>query len=307
MKRFTGRYFNSLGRRFGLPTALVRRGIKSARRMIHPLDCLQRRSLAGPIADGVPRQTGYRFYEAGRFASAEAALAECRAAYEAVEPWAEEQVGQHTYIRFFCRDGRAEPIAGTEELEECDFTSAPSVMRLALDPEVLALASAYLGEVPVLANVQLYASLPNDTGVGPQLYHWDKGDDAQMKFLFLVGDCGDDGGPFTFLPADSSAKVKRSLGAKSWGRMSDEEVFSVVERSSQVRFTGKFGDCLAIDSSACLHFGSRSPSRPRLLLELQYMARQMILEPAFAFSRVRHTVDREVLTPEQRLAGALIL
>ena len=52
--------------------------------------------------------------------------------------------------------------------------------------------------------------------------------------------------------------------------MSDEEVFNIVDPSEVITFTYPRGSVLFIESSGCLHYGSRNSVEPRFQLMLGY-------------------------------------
>jgi hypothetical protein len=49
-------------------------------------------------------------------------------------------------------------------------------------------------------------------------------------------------------------------------RVTDEQMYEVIDPSEAITFTGKKGDVLFIDSSACFHYGSRRSVKPRFQL-----------------------------------------
>ena len=53
-------------------------------------------------------------------------------------------------------------------------------------------------------------------------------------------------------------------------RLSDNEVFKNIKKNETIKFVGKKGSGLAIDTCGCLHYGSRENKTPRKLLMIQY-------------------------------------
>ena len=111
-----------------------------------------------------------------------------------------------------------------------------------------------------------------------QLFHVDPEGLTQVKFFINVFDVGDDEGPFTFIPADDTARIIRDVnvlrqqqGLAHQGRYLDEEITAVGASSAIVRVTGSGGSGVAVDTSRCLHMGSRvRPGSFRLCLYIQY-------------------------------------
>jgi hypothetical protein len=161
-----------------------------------------------------------------------------------------------------------------------DFEKYPAILDFILSSEVLAVAAQHLRTVPVLSKtlpagvrfMESNAALDPDSA-GPfresQLYHLDIHDTPLVYVLLLVDDVTDESGPWTFLPASVSVRAKAALRYQQPGteyRVTDEQMYSVIDSREAISFTGKKGSVLFIDSSACFHYGSRRSIRPRFQL-----------------------------------------
>lgn len=149
--------------------------------------------------------------------------------------------------------------------------------RLALHPDVVATAALHLGMVPLLAGVTVLRS-PYVEGppVGSQLFHSDWEDVSQMKLFVHCSDVTACDGPLTALRAAASSRVKEALHYRYGGsgfRRRDDEVLALVEPDEISVFEGPVGTAVFVDTSACLHYGSRlSAGAPdRLVVQLQYL------------------------------------
>jgi hypothetical protein len=101
-----------------------------------------------------------------------------------------------------------------------------------------------------------------------------------VKYFIYVYDVGEPEGPFTFLPADTSFRVVNDVRAwrKRHGtgdvesrRYLDNEITAVNAAQDIVTVQGPAGAGVAVDTSRCLHLGSRiRPGAFRLVLYLQY-------------------------------------
>jgi hypothetical protein len=128
--------------------------------------------------------------------------------------------------------------------------------------------------------VDLVYSLPRPGGdkIDIQLFHLDPEGLRQVKFFIQIFDVGEPQGPFSFIPGDVSARVLRDIaawrrqhGAPASRRYSDEEVTAVGGDGELITVQGPAGTAIAIDTSRCLHLGSRvQPGTFRLMLYLQY-------------------------------------
>jgi hypothetical protein len=155
--------------------------------------------------------------------------------------------------------------------------SESPLARLALHPSVVATATAHLRMVPVLAGVTVLRS-PYVAGPpsGSQLFHSDWEDVSQLKLFVHCSDVTSSNGPLTALPAAASARVKEALHYRYGGRgfrRADDEVLALVEPDQLRSFEGPEGTAVFVDTSACLHYGSRvtAEAPDRLVVQLQFL------------------------------------
>ena len=161
-----------------------------------------------------------------------------------------------------------------------DLEKYPAILDFILSSQVLAIAARHLKTVPVLSKtlppgvrfMESNVALDPDWA-GPvresQLYHLDIHDTPLVYVLLLVEDVTDESGPWTFLPASTSARATAALRyrqPRKGYRVTDEQMYAVVDPKEAISFTGKRGSVLFIDSSECFHFGSRRSIRPRFQL-----------------------------------------
>jgi hypothetical protein len=161
-----------------------------------------------------------------------------------------------------------------------DLQRYPRLVDFALSDAAMGMAASYLGTIPYLNRVDLLYSLhrPGDDRISSQLFHVDPEGLTQVKFFINVFDVGDTEGPFTFIPADETARIIRDVnvlrqrqGKQHSGRYIDDEISAVGGSGGIIRVTGVTGSGVAVDTSRCLHMGSRvSPGSFRLCLYIQY-------------------------------------
>jgi hypothetical protein len=143
------------------------------------------------------------------------------------------------------------------------------LMRLALARPILDAVSRYLGSVPILSNVSVMVSLPNDSETGSQLYHLDFGDDQQIKMFVCLDEVDDEHGPFTFLPVPETNRVIEGLGYDR-GRLTIQQITEFLGPGKEIQVKGSPGTGLLVDTSRCLHYGSLRNSKTRIMLQVQY-------------------------------------
>lgn len=185
------------------------------------------------------------------------------------------------------RDGQLKVRAAKREhlrnlLGSDDLREHPELVDFALSEAALGTAARYLGTIPYLNRVDLLYSVPraDDEKVSSQLFHVDPEGLSQVKFFINVYDVAETEGPFTFIPAAETARIvrevtrlRRRAGKALSGRYLDDEVAAVGGAGAVVRVTGPRGSAVAVDTSRCLHLGSRvHPGAFRLCLYLQYCA-----------------------------------
>lgn len=165
--------------------------------------------------------------------------------------------------------------------EDCE--RFPSFLEFATSSELLSVIAEYLGCVPALSTtlpsgirfVESNAAFDDqpDRPHDSQLYHLDYYSLPNVYVLVLLEDTTIEHGPWTFLPREITQQAALVLGNWDVGRgyrFTDDEVYSVVDRSHAIEFTYPRGTVLFIESSGCLHFGSRNSVKPRFQLMLGY-------------------------------------
>ncbi|NNM29446.1 MAG: hypothetical protein HKO57_07990 [Akkermansiaceae bacterium] len=164
-----------------------------------------------------------------------------------------------------------------------DAETYPSFLDFATSSDIVSVVGHYLRTIPALSTtlppgIRLVESnaafdAEPDRPKDSQLYHIDYYSLPNLYVLVVMEDTTLEHGPWTFLPRGTSQKVRERLGY--WGpglgyRISDEAVYATVDRSEVIPFTYPRGTVLFIESSGCLHYGSRNSIKPRFQLMLGY-------------------------------------
>jgi hypothetical protein len=160
----------------------------------------------------------------------------------------------------------------------------PSLLDFVTSSEVVAAAAPAFGFVPALPGtipqgVRLMESStehdPDADGPwrGSQMYHCDYHSSPTVYVIVALRDIDPEDGPLHFIGKAASRRVIEKLGYGRRGvpyRLTDEAVYSVVDPSEVERFAVPAGTVLFIESSACFHFGSRRPAKPRFQLQYSF-------------------------------------
>lgn len=168
-------------------------------------------------------------------------------------------------------------------LESGDLAKFPSILDFALSSEVLSVVCNYLKTIPAMptsipGGVRFAeSSIAYDDKPGTykdsQLFHIDYFSKPSVYVIVLLQDTTIEHGPFCFVPASVSKKAAAALNY--WGRgrpyrLSDEEVYSVIDRRKVIPLTYPKGTVLFLDPSACFHYGSRDSVKTRYQLMYAY-------------------------------------
>lgn len=298
-----GRVILDTTKRTGLPLALGQAVSRTAKIGLSPLDYASRRLGAPAFVKraapqySIPEGLAYRRMPAGTVPGSDRVMETCKRIYAERLPEVERMGGRYG-INLLASD-RESWSRGT-----IDLRKVPELLDFALSDQLLGAATAYLGEIPVLGEMQLYVTTPMETNVGNNFYHFDKPYSRQLKFWLAIEDIDAGKGPFTFLPAPASKIVREKVRYN--GRMTDEEVYAAVPEREKVEFLGSAGDGLWVDTCRCAHFGSRTRKGNRIMLLLEYITRFYWAEPTFYFVPTLYDSARYSTDPVRRKALDLV-
>src|SRR6186713_845402 len=138
-----------------------------------------------------------------------------------------------------------------------------------------------------------------EEAISSQIYHLDPEGRRQAKLFLNLRDIGPDEGPFTFIPAEASEQIIKAVtqtrssdsedATLVMGRYLDDELARVGGLDKSISVMGKAGSAVLVDTSRCLHCGSRvKPGTYRLCLYIQYCSSR---EHGNLFDYHRHSAD----------------
>ncbi len=263
--RRTRDLYRFLFRKLYLPVALVDAIVRGIRFAANPSQgrlrqgAVRRASQVKDTESKHLRERGYLTFEASRFPGTKAAMADCRRVFAEAQAELEARGNQKKNFLVTVR-------------KDADFAVWPNVFSFASSRELIDLAAVYLERVPVLSSVSLWWSPPNDSAVQSQMFHCDREDTSVLKMFFNVEEVTAAHGPFCMLPADVSDQIKDSLDYRHLksSRVSDEDIAAHSGFDHLVTFEGPRNTGACVDTSRCLHYGSRGNSKSRLVLMLRY-------------------------------------
>lgn len=155
----------------------------------------------------------------------------------------------------------------------------PYLMKVALTDSIILPLSKYYGLLPELSHMGLFVSgfgepwTDSSTPLGTQCLHRDNWDRKHVKVFVHLTDVTEDDGPLCLLPADVSTWLMKKTG-HYWNckpYRDDAEWKRYVSDKDFVKVTGPAGTVAIVDTSACLHYGSRTRAgRQRQVFVLHY-------------------------------------
>lgn len=232
--------------------------------------------------ESISRREGYRLFAPGTFVELSEIVAASREIFNRHQ--AEITDGTRFNKPYFYNILTAE-----------DLYQHPVLMNFALSAAVIEAVTGYLGQTPRLHSIGVFYSAVNDSIDGSQMYHVDGDALSQIKCFVNVWDVGADGGAFTFLPKQQCSASVRSKGLMKM--ITDEEVARLAPESKQVAVVGPSGSGVFVDTSRCLHQGSRVRTSPRLVFQFQYVSRPdaLLVQPGRAVAGGHLLVTRRLL------------
>lgn len=187
-----------------------------------------------------------------------------------------------------------------DELIEGRMHAKSIYTRFALQRPILATIATATGSLPQLDYVLLTQSLTTGPSLSQsQLWHRDHDDVRTIKvFVYLTNVTSEGDGPFTMLPAAASDRIGRSLKS----HRTDQEIDPLIKRSEIRKVFAPALTCFAVETSRCLHMGSRvGEGHSRLLYTATFTTFPGILAKkgnAFVLSGEESELERAVLAPE---------
>ena len=266
-----------LWKRLHLPRGVVHPALSAAKRAANPGQVRLRRALAEELAANslavgeIPEDRGFLTLEAGALPGVDAVVARCTSIYEKMR--ADARVDDHLF------NPRKRFLLALRSGE--DFCAYPELIRFMVSHPVLDTATSYLGTVPLLAGAALWWTPANESAERSQLFHFDGEDERQTKLLINIFETRQQHGPFTLLPADVSAPLCHPAAMRR--RIPDEEVDAKCGLENAVAFEGEPGSAGFVDTSRCLHYGSRHTREDRLVLMIQFLRFDCPTESTFDF------------------------
>lgn len=255
-----------LHKRLKIPQGMIQPFLSAARIAGNPTQYFLRKRLAKEVLTDsaskirVSQKDGYHFFSQGDIPGIQDIVQYCTKIFE--------KSRQNLPPDYFQNNPKKKYF--NILLEGVEFCQHPELLRRLIARPILDAATIYLGAVPRLSGAMLVWSPENDTARSSQLFHFDYEDLTQLKMFINIFDTTPEHGPLTFLPADVSAQVQKTVG-RILGRVSDDQVYQAGGKGQDRKLVGPSGSGAFLDTSRCLHYGSRHNKKDRLILIVQFL------------------------------------
>ena len=290
------RLYKILHKKLRIPQKIIQPFIIAVRVAKNPVQYQLRKRYAKKIIATtkqlllISQKEGYRFFRQEEIPGTSQMVTYCRQLYEeSRREHSLENLQKHPTKRFHL-----------SILEGVEFCRHPQLIQFMVSRPILDAATAYLEAVPQLASARLCWSPQNETVHSSQLFHFDFEDLMQLKVFVNILETKEEQGPLTFLPAHVSDQVRKSLG-NILGRVRDERIYEVGGKDRELKLVGPAGSGAFLDTSRCLHYGSRFNQKDRLVLIIQFLKFHSSYRPTAPF-QVPCDLPNFVPDPVQKLA-----
>lgn len=156
-------------------------------------------------------------------------------------------------------------------LSDEDIKNNTELLYWGLNDEILEVCSRYFNDIAKLSGLYLFKSPITYANQfdSSRLFHLDMEREKQVKIFYLLHETNDEHGPFEFIDLQQSRDLMNKVGYDG-KRISDEFVKKDINNLNLEMFKGSAGKGLMIDTSNCLHRGSRDVKKDRYILMFQY-------------------------------------
>lgn len=159
-------------------------------------------------------------------------------------------------------------ISPRYQFKKSDLVQNETVLDIATDQSILAVAQSYLGCKPVLDKITMWWSFPFNKGqsAAAQMYHFDMDRVKFLKFFFYLTDVHTDNGPHCYIRGSHRHKPSAIF---TEGRKTDEQIIASYKPEDVLEIVGKKGTILAVDTSG-MHKGKPLVKDKRLIFQLEF-------------------------------------
>jgi len=177
------------------------------------------------------------------------------------------------------------------------------LLRFLTNDQIISSIAEYIGVMPWLYSADIWisktsASIENSS----QNFHMDWEDQKIVKLFFFLDDVTEDHGPFCLMDRENTKRVVNYYSERYKSkivsqRLSDDEVYRVVDQENLIKLTGPKNSIALVDTCNVLHYGSRPSQFPRKMMACMYASPLSIQNYIFQKSKFRGTRTNGIEEP----------
>ena len=177
------------------------------------------------------------------------------------------------------------------------------LLRFLTSDQIISSIAEYIGVMPWLYSADIWLSRASETiENSSQHFHMDWEDQKIVKLFFFLDDITEHHGPFCLINKEDTQRVidhydERYKSKIVSQRLSDDEVYKVVDKEKLIKLTGPKNSIALVDTCNILHFGSRPSRFPRKMMACMYASPFSIQNYIFQKSKFSKTMTNEIDEP----------
>lgn len=154
-----------------------------------------------------------------------------------------------------CTD--AEVANQTENCEvgsgKADLREFPEILLWALEPKLLDIIENYIGLPILYQGFAMRRSIADGKYSGVRRWHIDWEDRRIIKIIIYLNDVAPGGGPYEYIPRQTTTEAIKTLNYYNLGFLSDQEMLEAVPKESWQSCIAKKGSVVITDTSNVFH------------------------------------------------------
>lgn len=167
--------------------------------------------------------------------------------------------------------------SGSSKVENCEVATAvedlrevPEILLWALEPKLLDIIENYIGLPILYQGFGVRRSIADGLYSGVRRWHMDWEDRRIIKVIIYLNDVTSGGGPYEYLPRQTTAEAIAPLNYYNLGYLSDEEMLKAVPHEKWQSCFAKKGSVVISDTSSVFHRAQPPTTQERFSITFCY-------------------------------------
>lgn len=165
----------------------------------------------------------------------------------------------------------------SSKVENCEVATAvedlrevPEILLWALEPKLLDIIENYIGLPILYQGFGVRRSIADGLYSGVRRWHMDWEDRRIIKVIIYLNDVTSGGGPYDYLPRQTTAEAIAPLNYYNLGYLSDAEMLKAVPREKWQSCFAKKGSVVITDTSSVFHRAQPPTTQERFSITFCY-------------------------------------